>query len=47
MPILIGLGAVLFIYLYIKFKSFRSFTNDMVKKSPEMLRDMAEKNKKR
>ncbi len=47
MPILIILGVVLFIYLYIKFKKFRGFTNDLVKKSPEILRDMAEKSKKR
>ena len=39
MPILVILGIILFVYCYVKFKSFRSFTNETIKKTPENLKN--------
>ncbi|WP_157957617.1 hypothetical protein [Proteus terrae] len=42
MPILIGLIALVFIYLYIKSKKFRGLTNQAIKKSPDALKQYNE-----
>ena len=42
MPILIGLGLIVFIFLYIKFSKFRGAVNHAAKKSPEALRKFNE-----
>lgn len=46
MPILILLGVVVFMYFYIKFKSFRGVTHEVIKKTPNAIKEAAEKSKR-
>jgi len=47
MPILIGIGLILAIYLYVKFAKFRSAVNYIAKNAPKALKDTAEQQQKR
>lgn len=43
MPILIGLGLIIAIYLYVKFKKFRGAVNYVAKNGPKAFKDAAER----
>jgi len=47
MPILIGIGLILAIYLYVKFAKFRNAVNYIAKNAPKALKDAAEQQQKR
>lgn len=46
MIILIALGVIVFLFLYIKFKSFRGFTNNVIKDIPNQIEKQANTHKK-